>query len=280
MVSAASSINQVTNVCLSDGEPPAQLEVSFSGFGDLIRIQNSSTRGGDPLILMLGKVEPGCELQILNISKQPDAEWSDKSSITKLPVDTMKPLGDGRFGLVFGNKQAEAVGVRPGDVFEIRQVDSNGNASPPTSVALQQKNRVDLRLASYGTLEVQGVAVDAFRNETVRLRPYPDGAAPMVLTGLLQIESTAEGKGRLSGRKAIEPGATVFVHNEATHETFSGSVGADRRFAVDFTAKAGAPIHLWVTDHNGVTTDLGLTTYAPKCVKSGPLCAASLAQAV
>ena len=59
-------------------------------------------------------------------------------------------------------------------------------------------------------------------------------------------------------------------------ETFSGKVGDDRSFAVDFEAAVGAPLHIWVKDHNNQVTDLGMTNYTPKCVKGGPCGVAEL----
>lgn len=282
-ISLAASINQVSDKCYDDQTVPAKLGVSLAKYGDVIQAYpnygHSPAKYADPLVLMLENVEPGCGFQVLNLTKNPDADWSNAADIKSLPSSTMKALGDGRYGLILGNKEATDAGITPGDVFDIRQVEAEGKgkAGPETRVYLDQKASTNvLTLASYGTVDQFGTNIGL--GQQVRINVYGDATAPLVLTKNLQIEGLSEGKGTIRGKRAIEPGAEVFVHNEVTKQTFSGKVGDDRQFEVPFEAAIGAPLHLWVKDHNNVVTDLGLTNFAPKCVKGGPCGVAALMQ--
>lgn len=279
-VSLASSINQVSTACLTDTEAPKQLGVSLAKFGDVLRpvpATGSFTRAGDPLVLMLTNVEPGCRLEVLNLSKNPEAEWSDEGGKNTVPGSTLKALGDGRYGVVMGNDAAKKLGVDPGDVFEIRQVDAAGNPSEPTRIKLEQKTQINVQNlgSAYGKVDLIDVPALPMAG-SARIRPYADAAAPTVLTKNVRIDASSADKGVLRGTKAIEPGATVSLHNEATQKTFSVVVGEDRKFELPFDAKIGHPLHLWVTDHNGNKTDLGITNFAPSCAKAGVCNTASL----
>ncbi|MFO0726215.1 MAG: hypothetical protein U1E65_20695 [Myxococcota bacterium] len=274
----AGSISQVSTECYSDTTVPAKLEVSLARYGDLNQYQSYNwNRAADPLLLMLKNVEPGCSFQVLNLSDNPDADWSNADLIKTLPSKTMKPLGDGRYGVVLGNKEAKAAGIEPGDVFEIRQVegDGTGKAGPETRVFLDQKPAAtNIQLSQFGTVDQFGTNVNLAQSYQLAL--YGDSRAPKALPQNMQIEGLSADKGVFRGKRAIEPGAEVFVHNEVTKQTFSGKVGDDRTFAVDFEASVGAPLHLWVKDHNNQVTDLGMTNYTPKCVKGGPCGVAEL----
>lgn len=280
-VSLANAISQSSTACLVDNDPPKQLGVSLAKFGDVMRrphpTSSSWVRTVDPLVLMFQNVEPGCRIEVLNLSKNPEAEWTDGDGISKLPGNTLKALGDGRYGVVMGNDAAKKLGVDPGDVFEVRQVDASGNASVPTRIKLEQHATLPVNNlgSGYGTVDI----IDAPNFPAAgpaQIRPYADGFAPKVLTKNVSIVADSADKGVLRGTKAIEPGATVFVHNEATNKTFQAVVGEDRKFEVPFEAKIGHPLHLWVNDHNGTRTDLGLTHFAPSCAKAGVCNTASL----
>lgn len=280
-VSLASSINQTSTACLADTDAPLQLGVALAKFGDVMRRPNPTSTGWvravDPLVLMLTNVEPGCRLEVLNLSKNPEAEWSDAGEIRSVPGSTAKALGDGRYGILMGNDAAKKMGVDPGDVFEIRQVDAAGNASEPSRIKLEQRTTVDANNlgSAYGQVDM----IETPNLPTagrVQIRPYADAHGPTVLTKNVSISADSADKGVIRGKKAIEPGATVFVHNEATNKTFSVVVGEDRKFELPFEAKIGHPLHLWVNDHNGTRTDLGLTNFAPACAKAGVCNTASL----
>ena len=279
-VSLASSISQTSTACLTDTEAPQKLGVSLAKFGDVLRPPPAGSnwvRAGDPLVLMLTNVEPGCRLEVLNFSKNPEAEWADAGGARTVPGSTLKALGDGRYGVVMGNEAAKKLGVDPGDVFEIRQVDAAGNPSEPARIKLEQRSLTTVQNlgSAYGQVDLIDVPALPMAG-TARIRPYADASAPKVLTKNVTIDASSADKGVLRGTKAIEPGATVSLHNEATQKTFAVVVGEDRKFELPFDAKIGHPLHLWVTDHNGTKTDLGITNFAPSCAKAGVCNTASL----
>jgi hypothetical protein len=267
-MTTATGIRQLTTACLPDIHQPAQLALTFAKYGDANEpVRGGMMRRGDPLFLLLQNVEPGCKLQVLNLSRNPEADWDNAADVSTLPGDTWKQLEDGRYGLILGNDAAQKTGIRPGDYFEIRQLANNGKASNPIPVALDQKSAVSVNLYAAGTLEQIGVQLT---NTTFGVAPYADASPPLVLDKNLQIEASEPGKAFLRGRRAIEPRATVFVRNEVSHEVFQTTVKDDRTFELPFKADVGHPLHVWVTDPNGQTTDLGMTPYAPSCVKAGP----------
>ena len=123
--SLSSTIVQDSTTCLTDTEAPRRLGVALAKFGDLAVFfpkptgSHSPVRVADPLVLALTNVEPGCRLEILNLSKNPAAEWSNAADVRAMPGNALKALGDGRYGVVMGNASAQKIGVSPGDVFEI-----------------------------------------------------------------------------------------------------------------------------------------------------------------
>lgn len=231
----------------SDTTPPPQVSgtVFFGTF-------DTPAARIDPLIFDLRGVEPGTKLQVVNRSANPRGSWR---TAIHLPGNTKKILdAEGSYRLALGDKQAAKLGIKPGDVLEIRQVDSSGNASKPAVLS---------PAASYVSTP-SGPPEDQFG---VNLRPMPprytasaDGRPPKVMPGSLHLRSAGHGALNVVGSGVTEPGATVTVTNLQPTQVTSQGVTDDKgnvRIA-GLRARTGDPIHIVVTDRNGQSTDLGI----------------------
>ncbi len=266
-VTAAASIPQSADICMKDTTAPPALGVELAKYGNFEPF--SGGKRIDPLVLYLSNVEPNCTLQIINLSENPAACW-DKDAKT-LPGNLKRPIRDGKYGLLLGNAQAGKVSLSAGDIFEIRQVDAAGNTSEPVRVTLNQKAGANrwTRINLDGRVRDDvgaGLAPGAYN-----YIPDPDQRPPVVLAKRMKIEAAKKrGKATLSTDKAVEPGCTVTVENARTHQSYDATADGDGKLLVEFNAEAGDPLHIRVTDYNGVTTDMGMTTFAPSCVRAGP----------
>lgn len=264
-MSIISSIQQTSTDCMKDTTPPSKLGVT-AYFGDM-RLSHTI----DPLYLEFRGVEPGAKIELINLSANPAAVWSEAKS---LGANTMLAQADGSYRLALGNVEAKALGISPGDVLEFRQVDAAGNASSSTMIAMKQRTSSNhgsgLQVAPD---EQRGVNLPRAWMQYV---PYIDGRAPTALPARMKISAGQGEQGVLTGDRAIEPYAEVTVTNRRTLRSYQGKVSEAGALSVTFDAKVGDPLEITVTDHNGVKTNLGVAPYAPKCVKAGPLCAQQL----
>lgn len=88
--------------------------------------------GRDPVYLELRNVELGSTLQLINLSKDPSANFERKNDVTEL-TQTGRNV-ERREGAVYLNAdQMKKFGIEPGDVFQLRQVDHSGNPSMPVT---------------------------------------------------------------------------------------------------------------------------------------------------
>ena len=263
--SIGSGIQQVSDQCMKDTTPPPKLAVEYAAYGDLIDQPQRTSR--DPFVLRLSGFEPGCKLEFMNLSDKPNATWAcDAKSLTG-PVNQC--LHDGKLGVLFSNDEAKKVGILPGDIFEVRQVDPSGNTSEAVRIKLAQK---DVGWTMFdGRPNVVVGAVSFTPGVNYYLRAYGDGRAPVVLNKHMQIKATEAGKAVLTGDRALEPGARVNIHNERTLKDFAAVVDDAGKLVLNFEADVGDQLHASAYDHNGNFVDLGLFPYAPSCVKAGPL---------
>jgi hypothetical protein len=258
-------ISQVSDQCMKDTTQPPKLVVEYAAFGDLIAQPNNTRR--DPLVLRFMGMEPGCKLEFMNISEKPNCTWASDAKALTGPID--RCLHDGKLGVLFATDEAKKLGIQPGDIFEVRQVDASGNASEPTRIKLVQQN---INWTNFDTRPNAIVgAVNFTPGWNYYLQAYGDARAPVVLNKHMQIKATEAGKAVLTGDRAMEPGVTVVVHNERTIKDFSAVVDDAGKLVVNFEAQVGDPLHVSARDHNGNSVDLGVFPYAPSCVKAGPL---------
>lgn len=266
-VTSAASIPQSSSTCMKDTTAPPKLGVQLAKYGNFVPINRSNRI--DPLVLHLSNVEPNCSLEIINLSKNPAACW-DKDAQT-LPAKLKRPICDGKYGLLLGNKDAAKVSLNAGDIFEIRQVDPAGNASEPVRITLDQKTGADRWTRLSLDARVRDDVGAGLNPGQYNFMPDADNRPPIVLPDRMKIEAAkAKGKATLRTDRAVEPGCTVTIENARTHESYSATADGDGKLVVEFEAAAGDPLHIRATDHNGISTDMGMTTFAPTCVRAGP----------
>ncbi len=265
MSGAISNVTQ-TGSAGPDTTRPATLTVNLARFGVFrAPVHRAGTRAVDPLILDLSSVEPGCRLQLLNLSANPNATWSDHGQ--ELPSTRAQHLEGGRCQLIYGDPLMARLGLAPGDIFLLRQVDGAGNASDAVKVALSQTRGVEL---THGWIPPGGTPRDHFEADAIpplsssRFVPAGDSRAPVALVDRLTLASgTAPGTATLSGVRAFEPGVTVTVHNERTNERARAVVDENQTLSVDIAAQTGDPLHVTAVDHNGHAVDLGVVRLSP-----------------
>jgi hypothetical protein len=262
VTSIASQIIQVGTVCQKDTTPPPKPTVDWAGYGDL---NHDSGARRDPLALYLGSIEPGCRVEFINLSVKPDATW--EADAKGFGGNTKRCLHDGKYGLMYSNAEAKKLGIEPGDILWIRQVDDAGNVSEPAELAMRQVNSNWIQLDGRARDQF-GVDVPAGR---FYLGAYTDNRKPTAVPQNMRIEGTEVGKGQLTCNRGVEPYCTVTIRNERTLKDFAAKADGGGRFTLAFEADVGDPLHVTAFDHNSNTADLGLITYAPSCVKAGPL---------
>ena len=261
----ASQISQTSTICQKDTTVPPKPTVDWAGYGDLNLYQNGGHR--DPFALYLGNIEPGCRVEFLNLSDKPDATW--EADAKGFGGSTKRCLHDGKYALTYSNAEAKKLGIEPGDVIWIRQVDDSGNASEPTELAMRQQSITNWFQLDGRPRDEFGASVPV--NTYLQLNAYGDNRKPNAIAKNLKIEGTEVGKGTLTCTRGVEPYCTVTVRNERLLKDFAAKADGCGRFTLAFEAQVGDPLHLTASDLNGNPSDLGLITYAPSCVKAGPL---------
>lgn len=90
----------------------------------------------DPAYIELGNVEMGTTIQMLNMSKAPDAQWGDKNSVVELKL-TGRDVVNRQAGIYLTADQMEQLDLKPGDMLQLRAMDEEGNASAPVTTELE-----------------------------------------------------------------------------------------------------------------------------------------------
>ena len=264
MPSIVDSIPQTGCHPAADTTAPPQLTVRFAAYADVV----ASTRV-DPFFLHLSNVEPGTRLEFLNLSENPAAEWGCHA--IQLPVDTAnQPNGlvHGTMNMAFGEEECTKLGVQPGDVLLLRQVDAAGNASATTLVRMNLGSRYNLDTRGADQYIAVGTPLGP---NYLTVSDRPDARAPTAVPCNMSITSCTANEAKLSGRKAFEPDATVSVQNQRTGEIRSAKVDDNGAFELPFNANVGDPLAITVTDRSGSRLDLGVTRYAPVTKAAGAM---------
>jgi len=277
MTTIASKIPQTNpnGVDLCDTTPPPKLDVAFAAYGD-IRLGSTNV---DPLVLTFHNVEPGTKLQYINLSENPAATWD--SDAKTFPGDTSSCGRE--YSLVFDNKEADKLGIKPGDVFQVRQVDAAGNASPGTLIYLLNEGKGyrydNRRLAQHIDTFGESLPAGIAGRTVFSLTTDKDSRPPVVVSKQLSITPVDSKSGQLVVDRGIEPGATVYIVNQRTGKEFSELVNDEGKLSLEFDANPGDPLCIYVIDHNSQKTDLGSVVYAPTSIPAGLACGANLQKA-
>lgn len=124
-----------------------------------------NTRGRDPVFIALKNFEPGCRLEVVSLSDNPAAEFSDKcrNEIFELPVTGFNASGDVAHVALSAEAMKEK-GIVPGERLLIRQVDDSGNPGPETHVFLDPQGwanqQFDEPVQGGGTQRINGRQID------------------------------------------------------------------------------------------------------------------------
>ena len=82
----------------------------------------------DPLYIALNNVEAGVTVELVNLSRNPEASFSDPSEVVKLPI-TGRDVSERTAAIYLDDDQMQALDIGAGDRFRLRVVDGSGNAS-------------------------------------------------------------------------------------------------------------------------------------------------------
>jgi hypothetical protein len=257
--------------------PPTPGIVSSMAFdkakdGSTVRTDQSgggmSAGRRDPAYIELSNVEIGTHIELINLSANPEAEFDDKNTI-KLELTGRDVKA--RTGAVYlKQSQMEKLGLKPGDMYQLRAVDGAGNASAPVSAELQGNEWANGRVIEDGNWAGRGRQINALDGEGARkaviAKAVNDARPPMVLEDNVAIETKGNGQKAMVFDKAIEPQAQVRVQNSRTGQSFAGTVNNDGQLTVALKGvEEGDPLLVSVTDNNGnAGKDLEIV-YSKKC---------------
>jgi hypothetical protein len=240
------------------------------------RMGNTGSPGGrsagtrDPVYIELNNVEIGTKIQLINLSANPAGKFDKKNTID-LELTGRDPKA--RTGAIFLNsKQMNELGLKPGDMFQLRAVDNAGNASEPVSGELQANEWATRGQAVIedGDWAGPGAALNALDGEGERksliAKAVNDTRPPMTLDKNISISTKGNGAKEMVFDKAIEPGAVVTAQNSRTGQQVRGTVDADGQLKLALKgAEDGDPILVSVTDNNGVQGQDLEIVYSKSC---------------
>jgi len=90
----------------------------------------------DPAYIELGNVEMGTTIQMINMSKTPDAQWGDKNNVVELKL-TGRDVVNRQAAAYLTADQMEQLDLKPGDMLQLRAMDEEGNASTAVTAELE-----------------------------------------------------------------------------------------------------------------------------------------------
>lgn len=130
--------NGTQNTCAPrDTTPPPTPTIhrsrAFERGSDRATVVNSnptpiSGRRPDPAYFELHNVEPGTTVQLVNISKKPDASFDNKDDIVEMKL-TGRDVQNRQAAFYLTEDQLNAIDLKGGDIYRLRVVDAAGNAS-------------------------------------------------------------------------------------------------------------------------------------------------------
>lgn len=252
--------NNVPNTQCSDTTAPPKLQVEVAEFG--VVVEPNGTPPRDPFLLSLANVEPGTTIEIINLSEKPDADWqSDKKALGTTMLSTMPQR---RLLVRMTDEEAAKMGIAPGDVIEVRQVDAAGNASEPVQLRLPNDDRVSQRSLQLPTVDGYVGNAPIEHNRFITIERAADSRQVVVLAANMSLGvNAASGKPELSGKRCLEPGAEVLVRNERTGGMWAAKVDERGSFSLPFEAELGDPITVWASDTHNPRVELGTLRYCP-----------------
>ncbi|MBI2376535.1 MAG: hypothetical protein HYV07_21245 [Deltaproteobacteria bacterium] len=276
-----SSAKRCNHACKpSDGEPPPTPDISLAiatagiakdgspFYPNLPPTPPAATR--DPAYIEISNWEPGTKIQIINLSRNPAAKFSNASDVVTLQT-TGRDV-EGRIASAWINDATmKKTGLNAGSEFLLRVVDEDGNASSAVSGRLEGRSYGQMGRIQEGDVLVPGSSVRLLDGEAKYasrlLKHISDTTAPETKLFARRARLVGDGEGvRLSAPGALEPQCSVMVTNARTGDVFSGTVGADQGLELSLGMVAsGDSLFVRITDASGVAADPIELRYSKKC---------------
>lgn len=96
-------------------DPPPRPDVTLA-------LLSRSASGEASLVLSVSQAAEACVFELLNLSENPNADWSKATRVDLDVGRTWLPRADGRGQLVLSSEHVQALGARPEHTLLIRQV--------------------------------------------------------------------------------------------------------------------------------------------------------------
>lgn len=224
----------------------------------------------DPVYIELKNVEVGTHIELLNLSKNPRGEFNKEDTI-KLEL-TGRNVTNREGAVYLTQKQMDELGLKPGDMYQLRAVDQAGNASEAVSGEIQPNEWAnggevieDGRWS--GARGAQLSALDGeSQRKTLIAKAVNDSRPPMVKDEFVSIATKDDGQTSMLFDRAIEPGAVVTVQNSRTGKSVNGTVPPDGKLEIALTELSeGDPLVVSVRDNNGIEGKQQDIVYSSKC---------------
>jgi hypothetical protein len=267
--------------CLRDKTPPPAPQISQSIAFDKAASNATVDWGSDggpsagrrdPAYIELTNVEIGTTFEVINLSANPHADFDKKNTVSLKP--TGRDVANRTASVYLKQSQMEKLGLKPGDMYLLRAVDANGNASAPVLGELEPNDWGNMRVVENirgRTSFSRGTRLNALDGEGARkdviAKAVNDARPPVILEEHVSLARSTGKKIKVQFDAAVEPGARVQVQNQRTGETRTVTVPmtTDRQLEVPLTAEDGDPLvlHVWDNENNqGKSLDL---VYSSKC---------------
>ena len=176
--------------------------IAFDRAANLRVVRNNNPGNGwsrrpDPAYIELGNVEAGAKIQIVNLSKNPEAGFENKKDIIDLDL-TGRDIRGRRASVYLTNDDMNKIDLKAGDQLQIRVVDPQGNASAAVTAELEPNDWANAQVqvnrngrwegnrapgAQFNALDGEG------ENKTLVVRAVADGREPLLLEDKLSVET-------------------------------------------------------------------------------------------
>ncbi len=229
----------------------------------------------DPAYIELANWEPGTKFQILNVSANPKASWSNPDDII-----TLEPTGrnvDARTAAVWvPHADMEKLDLDSGNALRLRVIDPDGNFSDAQPTRLQgsgygQVGRIQEN-PKKNTL-VAGSMMPVLDGEgtikNLMLKHAADTTPPVIkyFQAELTLDTDAKGNVTLKSAGCLEDAARVEVMNGRTGANKHANVDGNQNLAVPLSAdvKDGDTLYVTVRDNANNAAGQFEVRYSKSC---------------
>lgn len=268
-----------TNTCAQDKTPPPRPTINQSIAFDKAKddAQVFSGRSGtrsngrrDPAYIEMSNVEVGTTFELINLSANPNAEFKGKDVLRIAP--TGRNTSERTASIYLKQSQMEKMGIKPGDMYAIRAVDTHGNASESAIGEFEPNDWATMRVQE--TTRGRSTISDGNRfsmldgeaeRKNVIAKSVNDARQPLILDENITLARSNAGAIKVHFDKAVEPRSRVRVTNQRTGAVQEINMSDNREAELKLKAQSGDPlvIDIWDNEGNqGKSVDL---VYSPKC---------------